>query len=75
MKYTIVQNFSEPAFEITGFVLSSYYWNISVCQWVLPFTAASQQEIQSADIIIEKGKPQKENTAWKRLEIFSVFWR
>lgn len=75
MKYAIMQDFSEPAFEITGFVLSSYYCNISVCQWVLPFTAASQQEIQSADIINEKGKPQKENSAWKRLETFTVFWR
>lgn len=70
-----MQNLSELAFEITGFVLSSYYWNISVCQWVLPFTAASQQEIQSADIINEKGNPQKESSAWKGLETFTVFWR
>lgn len=70
-----MQNLSELAFEITGFVLSSNYWNISVCQWVLPFTAASQQEIQSADIINEQGNPQKESNTWKGLETFTVFWR
>lgn len=52
---------------------SSYYWKILVCQWVLPFTATSQQEVQSADIIKEKGSPQKETSAWKRLETFTVF--
>lgn len=73
MKCTIMQNFSKPAFEMSVLVLYSYYWKILVCQWVLPFTATSQQEVQSADIINEKGSPQKETSAWKRLETFTVF--